>query len=68
MIPSYFTFYPPEKLPQRLIRNFPQLISTEAQFCADFKKVQNSCVKQKRKKIVQKNRLFRDLTKSHEAK
>jgi hypothetical protein len=54
------TFSPPEKLVPSLITvgvakkiflSCPQRVSKEAEFCVDFKQVENSCVKQKGKKF-----------------
>jgi hypothetical protein len=62
------TFYPPKKVGPPLIRvekkflqNWAYRVSKEAEFYADFKNVQKSCVWQKGKKILQKNGIFRDL-------
>jgi hypothetical protein len=62
------TFYPPKKVgpplirvEKKFLRNWAYRVSKEAEFYADFKNVQKSCVWQKGKKILQKNGIFRDL-------
>ena len=65
---SYLTFYPLKKVGPPLIRveknclqNWAYRVSKEAEFYADFKNVQKSCVWQKGGKNLQKNWIFRDL-------
>ncbi len=58
---TYLTFYPPKKVEPPLIRvekkflrNWAYWVSKEAEFYADFKNVQKSCVWQKGEKIYRK--------------
>jgi hypothetical protein len=40
---------------KKFLQNWAYRVSKEAEFCADYTNVQNSCVWQKGKKILQKN-------------
>jgi hypothetical protein len=60
------TFYPPKKVAPPLIRaekkflqNWAYRVSKEAEFCADLKNEQKSCVWQKAKKIYRKTEFLR---------
>jgi hypothetical protein len=65
------TFYTPKKVAPPLIRvekkflrNWANRISTDAEFCADFKNVQKSRIWQKGKKICRKTEFFKFSKKS----
>jgi hypothetical protein len=42
------------RVEKQILQNWPQRVSTEAEFCADFKNVSNSCVKKFPKIFSQK--------------
>ncbi len=48
---------------KKILQNWAYRVSKEAEFCADLKNVQKSCVWQKGKQILQKNCIFKDLEK-----
>ncbi len=49
------------RVEKKFLRNWAYWVSKEAEFYADFKNVQKSCVWQKGEKNLQKNWIFRDL-------
>ncbi len=53
LLPSSMVSTVPEEL-EKISWNCPQRVSKEAQFCPDFKKVQNYCVQGKQQKIYRK--------------
>ncbi len=55
------TLATPYKSWKKILLNWAYRVSKEAEFYADFKNVQKSCVWQKGEKILQKNLIFRDL-------